>query len=41
MDLAELFRRFGPTARDLRRVNEAVAAEREGLKDADPRPRRC
>lgn len=34
MDLAELFRRFGPTARDLRRVNVAVAAEREGLKDA-------
>jgi phospholipid/cholesterol/gamma-HCH transport system substrate-binding protein len=33
-DLAELFRRFGPTARDLRRVNEAVAAEREGLRDA-------
>jgi ABC-type transporter Mla subunit MlaD len=34
MDLAELFRRFGPTTRDLRRVNEAVAGEREGLKDA-------
>lgn len=34
MDLAELFRRFGPTARDLRRVNEAVAVEREGLKDS-------
>ncbi|MEA2127100.1 MAG: phospholipid/cholesterol/gamma-HCH transport system substrate-binding protein [Solirubrobacteraceae bacterium] len=34
MDLAELFRRFGPTARDLRRVNEAVAVEREGIKDA-------
>jgi phospholipid/cholesterol/gamma-HCH transport system substrate-binding protein len=34
MDLAELFRRFGPTFRDLRRVNQAVAAEREGLKDA-------
>jgi phospholipid/cholesterol/gamma-HCH transport system substrate-binding protein len=34
MDLAELFRRFGPTVRDLRRVNTAVAAEREGLKDA-------
>ena len=34
MDLAELFRRFGPTVRDLRRVNEAVAVEREGLKDA-------
>lgn len=33
MDLAELFRRFGPTARDLRRVNEAVAVEREGVKD--------
>ncbi len=33
MDLAELFRRFGPTARDLRRVNEAVAVEREGIKD--------
>jgi phospholipid/cholesterol/gamma-HCH transport system substrate-binding protein len=33
MDLAELFRRFGPTARDLRRVNEAVSAEHEGLKD--------
>jgi phospholipid/cholesterol/gamma-HCH transport system substrate-binding protein len=33
-DLAELFRRFGPTARDLRRVNQAVALEREGLKDA-------
>ncbi len=34
MDLAELFRRFGPTARDLRRVSEAVAVERVGLKDA-------
>lgn len=34
MDLSELFRRFGPTARDLRRVNAAVAAEREGLRDA-------
>jgi phospholipid/cholesterol/gamma-HCH transport system substrate-binding protein len=34
MDLAELFRRFGPTARDLRRVNEAVSVEREGIKDA-------
>jgi phospholipid/cholesterol/gamma-HCH transport system substrate-binding protein len=34
MDLSELFRRFGPTARDLRRVNEAVAVEREGLKDS-------
>lgn len=33
MDLAELFRRFGPTARDLRRINEAVAVEREGIKD--------
>lgn len=33
MDLAELFRRFGPTARDLRRVNEAVAVERGGIKD--------
>ena len=33
-DLAELFRRFGPTARDLRRVNQAVAQEREALKDA-------
>ena len=33
-DLSELFRRFGPTARDLRRVNEAVAVERENLKDA-------
>jgi phospholipid/cholesterol/gamma-HCH transport system substrate-binding protein len=34
MDLAELFRRFGPTTRDLRRVNQAVAVEREGIKDA-------
>ncbi len=34
MTLAELFRRFGPTVRDLRRVNVAVAREREGLKDA-------
>jgi phospholipid/cholesterol/gamma-HCH transport system substrate-binding protein len=34
MDLSELFRRFGPTARDLRRVNEAVSVEREGIKDA-------
>jgi phospholipid/cholesterol/gamma-HCH transport system substrate-binding protein len=34
MDLAELFRRYGPTVRDLRRVNEAVAVEREGLKDS-------
>jgi phospholipid/cholesterol/gamma-HCH transport system substrate-binding protein len=33
-DLAELFERFGPTMRDLRRVNEAVALEREDLKDA-------
>ena len=33
-DLAELFRRFGPTMRDLRRVNQAVAKEREALKDA-------
>ncbi len=33
MDLAELFRRFGPTARDLRRINEAVAVERVGIKD--------
>lgn len=33
-DLAELFRRFGPTTRDLRRVNRAVAQEREALKDA-------
>ena len=34
MDLAELFKRFGPTARDLRRVNEAVSVEHENLKDA-------
>ena len=34
MDLAELFRRFGPTMRDLRRVNQAVAQERVALKDA-------
>jgi phospholipid/cholesterol/gamma-HCH transport system substrate-binding protein len=34
MDLAELFRRFGPTARDLRRVNEGVSVERENIKDA-------
>lgn len=34
MDLAELFRRFGLTARDLRRVNQAVATERESIKDA-------
>ena len=33
-DLAELFRRFGPTMRDLRRVNQEVAKEREALKDA-------
>jgi phospholipid/cholesterol/gamma-HCH transport system substrate-binding protein len=33
-DLAELFRRFGPTMRDLRRVNQSVAYEREDLKDA-------
>jgi phospholipid/cholesterol/gamma-HCH transport system substrate-binding protein len=33
-DLAELFRRFGPTMRDLRRVNQAVATERDALKDA-------
>jgi phospholipid/cholesterol/gamma-HCH transport system substrate-binding protein len=33
-DLAELFRRFGPTLRDLRRVNVAVGKEREDLKDA-------
>ena len=33
-DLAELFRRFGLTARDLRRVNQAVAAERVALRDA-------
>jgi phospholipid/cholesterol/gamma-HCH transport system substrate-binding protein len=33
-DLAELFRRYGPTMRDLRRVNQAVAGEREALKDA-------
>ena len=34
MDLAELFKRFGPTARDLRRVNESVALERSNLKDS-------
>ncbi len=34
MDLAELFKAYGPTVRDLRRVNQAVAVEREGLKDA-------
>ena len=33
-DLAELFRRFGPTARGLRRVNRAVAQERVALRDA-------
>jgi len=33
-DLAELFRRFGPTVRDLRRVNQEVAKEKEALKDA-------
>jgi phospholipid/cholesterol/gamma-HCH transport system substrate-binding protein len=33
-DLAEIFRRFGPTMRDLRRVNQAVALEREDLKDS-------
>ena len=33
-DLAELFRRYGPTVRDLRRVNQAVAQEREGIKDS-------
>lgn len=33
-DLAELFRRFGPTVRDLRRVNQAVAQEREAVKDS-------
>jgi phospholipid/cholesterol/gamma-HCH transport system substrate-binding protein len=33
-DLAELFRRYGPTVRDLRRVNEGVAKEREAIKDA-------
>jgi phospholipid/cholesterol/gamma-HCH transport system substrate-binding protein len=34
MDLAELFRRFGTTTRDLRRVNQSVSAEREQIKDA-------
>ncbi len=33
MDLAELFRRFGPTNRDLRRVNQSVSVEREKIKD--------
>jgi phospholipid/cholesterol/gamma-HCH transport system substrate-binding protein len=33
-DLADLFRRYGPTMRDLRRVNEAVAQERVALKDS-------
>ena len=33
-DLAELFKRFGPTLRDLRRVNQEVAKEREAVKDA-------
>ena len=33
-DLAEVFRRYGPTVRDLRRVNEGVAKEKEGIKDA-------
>jgi phospholipid/cholesterol/gamma-HCH transport system substrate-binding protein len=33
MDLAELFRRFGPTNRDLRRVNQAVAVERGKIED--------
>ncbi len=31
-DLAEVFRRFGPTFRDLGRVSKAVAQEREALK---------
>jgi phospholipid/cholesterol/gamma-HCH transport system substrate-binding protein len=31
-DLAEVFRRFKPTFRDLARVNKAVAVEREALK---------
>ena len=31
-DLAEVFRRFGPTARDLGRVNRAVAGERVALR---------
>ena len=33
-DLAELFERFGPTVRDLRRVNQEVAKEKEALRDA-------
>jgi phospholipid/cholesterol/gamma-HCH transport system substrate-binding protein len=33
-DLAELFERFGPTMRDLRRVNQEVAKERDAVKDA-------
>jgi phospholipid/cholesterol/gamma-HCH transport system substrate-binding protein len=33
-DLAELFERFGPTVRDLRRVNEEVAKEKESIRDA-------
>jgi phospholipid/cholesterol/gamma-HCH transport system substrate-binding protein len=33
-DLAELFDRFGPTMRDLRRVNQEVAKERDAIKDA-------
>ena len=33
-DLSDLFRRFGPTARDLRRVSQAVAVERVGVKDS-------
>ena len=31
-DLAEVFKRFGPTARDLRAVNEAVGREERSLK---------
>lgn len=31
-DLAEVFRRFGPTARDLRAVNEAVGREERALR---------
>jgi phospholipid/cholesterol/gamma-HCH transport system substrate-binding protein len=31
-DLAEVFRRFGPTVRDLRRVNEAVGQEERSLR---------
>ena len=33
-DLAELFERFGPTTRDLRRVNQEVAKEKDALRDA-------